>query len=474
MPKALILISCSDEKSSYQESFFEKQLVTKYFPPPLYSKLLQKRKKVKKFIQSEQVYDLIIKGENRSERESNRMLCDGQDFDGTENEPGYLPAYKRYYYEEAKNLGYEILILSGLYGFVTPFDSIQNYNCHITDTIMKESSSDESITLQSFWKDTLTELIINFIKSQKIYYIVDLLSEESYQNTIDWYNIKQVEVRHRIFRNRAGSSILSNLRKFFINDILKRNPDELLKLLKPGYPLNRDYFEDDQIAFEDKIGIEQGYARESLKFDKNLYSFLGKKLNNLPESDKNALRLAEELYEKFENSEYKRQIATAFIQTYWGLLENKRKRLLKTLVDTYRKSGHKTRNVKIILKYKTKIKEFSFEDLEKKIINKDCKHFQAYDTEFLFKHALDQGKSSSYFGRFIKDKFGEEQIKTFIESYDKLRRERNIYKAIPQQHEKDIRDIKKDLSRFRESFLSKDESPMIILEKFYKRLSYSL
>jgi len=88
MSKALILISCSDEKSSYQESFFEKQLISKYIPPPIYSKLLQKRGRVKDLIQSEQVFDLIIKGENRSERESNRMLCDGKDFNGSENEPG--------------------------------------------------------------------------------------------------------------------------------------------------------------------------------------------------------------------------------------------------------------------------------------------------------------------------------------------------------------------------------------------------
>ncbi|MFO7980935.1 MAG: peroxide stress protein YaaA, partial [Candidatus Aminicenantes bacterium] len=333
MANALILISCSDEKSTHQETHFKKSTLQNYFTKRNVSNLLERRKSIKNHIQSKRVFDLLIKGEDRSERESNRMLSDGPDFNGSENEPGYLPAYKRYYgrffnklktkhYQTAEKLGYKILILSGLYGFVTPFDSIQNYNCHITDTIINDDSSDSTNSLQKFWVETLTGLIQDFVNKNNISFILDLLSEESYQKSIDWKRIQKVQIRHRIFRNSAGSSILPKMREFFVKDVLEMEPAKLLNFLEPGYPLNRDYFGDDQIVFESEIGGEQGYAREVQKFDKNLYNSLGEKWNILSELDKNALRLSEEIYQKFDQSDYKRQIATAYIQTCWGVLEN--------------------------------------------------------------------------------------------------------------------------------------------------------
>jgi len=470
--KALILISCSDEKSSYQESFFQNSPVKDFFPDSLCSKLFEKRK---------QVYDLIIKGENRAERESNRMLCDGPDFQGTEGEPGYLPAYKRYYgrffnqlkrkhYEQAYKLGYEILIMSALYGFITPFDSIQNYNCHLTDTFIKENSPSETKSLQEFWKDTLTECITQLIQIHPISYIVDLLSEESYQNTIDWNRLKQVEIRHRIFRYKAGSSILPNLRNFFLKDILTNTPDQLFQLTKPGYPINRYYFHKDQIAFENKIGTEPGYARESLEFDKYLYSALGKKWNSLSDSDKNALRLIEGLHKKFKSSEYKRQIAIAIIQTYWGILEKSRKYLLKSVVKSYRNSKLPIQNEIIILKNKKYKRELSFFEIKKIIVDEDCKHFQAYDTQLLFKHSLNKGSPSSQFGHYIQNKFGESQIQKFYDSYNELRGVRNSYKAIPQPDEIEIQKIEEDLGNFRGKILSKEESPIILFGEFNKKL----
>ena len=484
MSKALILISCSDEKSSYQESFFQNSPVKDFSPDSLCSKLFEKRKIVKDLIQSGQVYDLIIKGENRSERESNRMLCDGPDFQGSEREPGYLPAYKRYYgrffnqlkrkhYEQAYKLGYEILIMSALYGFISPFDSIQNYNCHLTDTFIKENSPSETKTLQEFWKDTLTECITQLIQIHPISYIVDLLSEESYQNTIDWNRLKQVETLHRIFRYKAGSSILPNLRKYFLEDILTNTPDRLFKLTKPGYPINRDYFDKDQIAFENKIGTELGYARESLEFDKDLYNALGKKWNSLSDSDKNALRLIEGLHNKFKSSEYKRQIAIAIIQTYWGILEKSRKILLKSIVKSYRYSKLPIQNEIIILKNKKYKRELSFFEIEEKIYYKNCKYFQAYNTQLLLKHTLNTGSSSSQFGHYIKNKLGESRIQKFYDSYNKLREIRNSYKAIPQPDEIEIQKIKEDLAKFRGKVLSKEESPIIFFGEFNKKLLVS-
>lgn len=231
MAKALILISCSDEKSTHQETHFEKSAISESLTTHNFSNLLQRRKSIKNFIQSGRVFDLLIKGEDRSERESNRMLSDGPDFNGSENEPGYLPAYKRYngrfynklkskHYLTAEKRGYKILIMSGLYGFVSPFDSIQNYNCHMTDIILNNDSNDLTNSLQKFWTETLTGLIQDFVSKNNISFIIDLLSEESYQKSIDWKRIQKVQIRHRIFRNTAGSSILPKTREFFVNGIL--------------------------------------------------------------------------------------------------------------------------------------------------------------------------------------------------------------------------------------------------------------
>jgi len=142
--------------------------------------------------------------------------------------------------------------------------------------------------------------------------------------------------------------------------------------------------------------------------------------------------------------------------------------MLKELISAYLHSGIRIRNEEILYKNKKFKKGLKFIDLKNKIRG-DCEHFQAFDTELLFKHALEQGRSSSYFGHFIREKLGEEQINTFIESYDELREKRNRYKAIP-PFKKDISKIKADLDNFREILLSKYDSPMIILEEFCQQL----
>ncbi len=232
----LILISCSDHKMPYG-----KPMAPGTDPIPwlqdinLRDKLFKKRSLIFECIKQGRLRDVEMKHGNRGYDPVNRDLVNGPDFGGKDDSGLYLPACLRYigrFFREVRgNLSdddtlklwqrtcgrYQVLIVSGLYGLVSPFDPIQEYTCHFTDRILGTSTG-----LQTIWRDLLAEIICYLAKdggSGHNVKLVDLLSEESYQDAFDWGLIyKNATCFHRAYKLKAGPETLINSASFFKNE----------------------------------------------------------------------------------------------------------------------------------------------------------------------------------------------------------------------------------------------------------------
>ncbi len=243
----LILISCSDHKMPYGQP-----MAPGTDPIPwlqdneLHDRLLKTRRLVLHYIKTMKLCDVERKQGNRGYDPVNRDLVNGPDFGGDDYSGLYLPACLRYigrFFREVRgNLSdddtlklwqrscgrYQVLIVSGLYGLVSPFDPIQEYTCHFTDRIM-----DDGKGLQTIWRDLLAEIICYLAKeagSGHKVKLVDLLSEESYQDAFDWGLIsKHATCFNRAYKLKAGPETLINSARFFRSEFLcdKKAPPEL-------------------------------------------------------------------------------------------------------------------------------------------------------------------------------------------------------------------------------------------------------
>lgn len=313
----LILISCSDHKMPYG-----RRMVEGTDPIPwlrdaeLSQKLLKTRSLVFECIKQGRLRDVEMKQGNRGYDPVNRDLVKGPDFGGKDDSGLYLPACLRYigrFFREVRgNLsdddalklwqrscgGYQVLIVSGLYGLVSAFDPIQEYTCHFTDRIIGTRQG-----LQTVWRDLLAEIIYHLTQdtdSGRKVKLVDLLSEESYQDAFDWGLIsKHATCFNRAYKLKAGPETLINSARFFRNEFLhdKKEPPELFYdkyiyrkyLDKPG----------DRILFESQPKTtRKEVAREGIaEYIPQFKQIYGESWDRLPDRVKNEIANSEYSYQ---------------------------------------------------------------------------------------------------------------------------------------------------------------------------------
>jgi len=313
----LILISCSDHKMPYG-----RPMAPGTDPIPwlqdseLHGRLLKTRHLVLHYIKTMKLCDMERKQGNRGYDPVNRGLVNGPDFGGDDYSGLYLPACLRYigrFFREVRgNLSdddtlklwqrscgrYRVLIVSGLYGLVSPFDPIQEYTCHFTDRIM-----DNGKGLQTIWRDLLAEIICYLAKeagSGHKVKLVDLLSEESYQDAFDWGLIsKHATCFNRAYKLKAGPETLINSARFFRSEFLcdKKAPPELFH----DKFIHKEYFDDpeERILFEAQPKTtKKEAAREGLaEYIPQLKQLYGDSWDPLPERVKNEIANSEYSYQ---------------------------------------------------------------------------------------------------------------------------------------------------------------------------------
>lgn len=265
MSHSVVLISCCNKKvaGGTQSCPFSDSILST-LSEKTQKKLLGKRQQMYHWIKTGMIEDKLRDDGNRIDNTFNRILQNGPDVsEGVDGEdstlPLYLPAYQRYrlgrFFDSAGADSFEqaifkkdchTLIVSGLYGLIMLEEPIQLYSCHLDDEIIPEKrgelSSSGSVKrncsrVSEFWKEgelldeTLKEYILhhNQRHDHKIKYIIDLLSESSYQNVFRWDSLsgwckKNSIIRfHRVVYNVKEPVFLSDLGNYYRYDLIEND-----------------------------------------------------------------------------------------------------------------------------------------------------------------------------------------------------------------------------------------------------------
>lgn len=142
--RVLLLAICSNSKTRVGESpeYHATNGIAQRVPPPIARSLFDGRRRTLALVTSDaKRYDKSLR-----DLPYNRDLVPGPDFQLTNPARGaaYLPTALRYTGRFYSRLGedrhallarspHHLLIVSGLYGLLTPEEPIQCYSCHVTD-----------------------------------------------------------------------------------------------------------------------------------------------------------------------------------------------------------------------------------------------------------------------------------------------------------------------------------------------------
>lgn len=461
MGGVLIIISCSRDKATGPGRPYESGTFIEALPEFMCLKVLEMRASVRKLIKNGKVDDLYQREGNRKDRASNQSLAAGPDLGGREQLPVYLKARERYQgrffnlmvdddWGKIKELGYNVLILSGMYGWLLPDEMIQNYDCHLSDRVKRE---DRVMSLGSIWGALLTEALVSYVDTNKIDYVIDLLSEESYQNAIDWPRLNKVSVLHRVFKKRCGPNIVPYLALYFKNEILSLKAKDLPARIPPGFFIEKDYFKGDQLVFESSIDeIGDGVAREDKrKYDSTLIEKIGKDLwTILTAIDKDNLRVAEHFYQELLLG--RREMASPMVHKYWEILETSREAMLRALIARFRKTF--PADTTLIIRSNQRVDLSPARGLSQIVAD-----INAGSTQKVFENALRTNRVGDNMGELLRRSFGESRIRLFVSYYGSLRTTRNEYKR---SVTKPLISVKQDLDEFRRKLFAGKDSPLTL------------
>lgn len=238
--KVLIVTICSNTKSEAGQTleYQASDGIAAVLPDDATRTLFARRRRVLGLITGGQV---SRDGKALRAMPYNESLVTGPDFQAAGQASGgmYLPAIERYdgrFYTEigserlatAQRTEHHLLILSGLYGLVTPTEPIQCYSCHASD----------HADIHTAWTEDsrLTDVLVAYIEKAGITKVFDFTAADVYRNLIAWEMVRRAtsgNVLHCFSKQFAGPALLRPLgavtKKF-----LEMSEAELLAI-KPGH-----------------------------------------------------------------------------------------------------------------------------------------------------------------------------------------------------------------------------------------------
>jgi len=165
----------------------------------------------------------------------NKNLKKSFDFGGRETAE-FLPAYKRYrgrFYREIRNETWEnrkhnVIIFSGLYGWVLPEEDIQLYSLDLRD----------SQIITDAWNDIATLILEDFIENLGVEIIFDCTGVKIYRDVIDWQYLKEkgYKVFHIYGEQNPTDAVLPSIGYFLEHKGLTAECDELMELINRDLP----------------------------------------------------------------------------------------------------------------------------------------------------------------------------------------------------------------------------------------------
>ena len=196
----------------------------------LAKKLVWQRERIRRLVR--ETPEVTWQGVALPELEYNRHLVRGPDFGG-DSQASYRPAVQRYEGRFFLGLGsdredairassHHMLLLSGLYGVLRPFEPIQLYSCPLTASVAK------------LWRDDdiLTEVLSSYVVERSIERIVDLTAVGAYRGLVDWREVSGygAQVLHCFHAMGAGDYALIPFAKALRSRLLGMSEGELLSL----------------------------------------------------------------------------------------------------------------------------------------------------------------------------------------------------------------------------------------------------
>ena len=229
--KVLFLSICSLTKAGGGNHEYDAgEAIASELAPRLAGKLLWRREEVRKLVG--ETTDVTWQGVALPELEYNRRLARGPDFGG-DREARYRPAVERYDGRFFLGLGpdradalraspHHLLLLSGLYGVLRPFEPIQLYSCPLDSRVAR------------LWRENevLTDVVSTYVVERSIERIIDLTAVDAYRRLIDWEEVSGygVEVLHCFHVMGAGDYALIPFGQTLRGRLLGMPEGELLGL----------------------------------------------------------------------------------------------------------------------------------------------------------------------------------------------------------------------------------------------------
>ncbi len=201
------------------------------------------------FANRERIRTLVKDDSQLSRIPYNKSLSSGPDFTlrGGKAAGLYLPAARRYrgrFYEKLDPDGasllmsskHHVLIVSGLYGLLTPNEQIQCYSCNVNDR-------DE---IARWWTegDNLSRALVSYMKKFDIRKVFDFMAVNAYRRLINWQVIRHetsADVLHAFSNQLVGDALLfpfGVVAKSFLgapeNELVSKQPGDYEKVPEYG------------------------------------------------------------------------------------------------------------------------------------------------------------------------------------------------------------------------------------------------
>ncbi|MDE0367598.1 MAG: peroxide stress protein YaaA [Gammaproteobacteria bacterium] len=229
--KVLFVSICSLTKAGGgQVDYDADEAIASELPPRLARKLVWRRERIRQF--TGETSDVAWQGVTLPELEYNRQLVQGLDFGG-DDRAHYRPAVQRYDGRFFLGLGadrgtviraskHHLLLLSGLYGILRPFEPIQLYSCPLASSVAQ------------LWRNDgiLTEALCSYVVERSIERIIDLTAVDAYRRLVDWQEVSGygAQVLHCFHVMGAGDYALIPFGQALRGRLIGMTESELLAL----------------------------------------------------------------------------------------------------------------------------------------------------------------------------------------------------------------------------------------------------
>lgn len=237
----LILTICSNHKIRGGDPSYDADVsIAESLPPERVADMRRRRCHVYEFIKEGRIE---ADGRPLAEAPYNARLAAGPDLGGT-SAAVYMPAIQRYqgrFYTElgadrrrlAEDSVHHLLIISGLYGLLTPSEPIQGYTCHIL----------HSQKFVETWAGdgAMTSYLLAYARTHGIRRVLDLTGQRAYRNLVNWDRVaRRLDVLHAFGEQNAGPDLLPSLGHLALT-WLQQDDEAVLLSARDGQSFSTDY-----------------------------------------------------------------------------------------------------------------------------------------------------------------------------------------------------------------------------------------